>query len=286
MAEKAKRKIPAKLILIGLIFGVLVLILFQVAKGPLASHLELSERARQQHEELVRLGKQVYLRYCVGCHGEKGDGKGLAARLLVTPPRDFTVASFKFRTTPSGSLPTNEDLFRTISRGVPRSSMPSWILVSERERVAVIQYIKTFSDIWEEEKPEPPIVIGNVPEYVGTPESVSKGKEVYQLMKCAECHGEKGKGDGPSALTLKDDFDRPIKPFNFTLGILKGGPAVKDIYRTFTTGLDGTPMPSFADSLPEDEDRWHLVSYILELMGRIKKKETPSGTARRGAGVS
>ena len=247
-------------------------ILSQLPQGVKAFHLELSPQTVLQQEELVKLGKKVYLRYCVGCHGEKGDGNGKAAKMLVTPPRDFTVATFKFRTTPSGSLATDEDLFRTISRGVPRSSMPSWSLVSERERVGVIQYIKAFSERWKTEKPERAISIGEVPEYVGTPESVSKGKEVYKQMKCAECHGETGKGDGPSAPTLKDDFGRPIKAFNFTLGILKGGPTVKDIYRTFTTGLDGTPMPSFADSLPTDEDRWHLVSYILDLMGKIKKK--------------
>lgn len=241
-------------------------------------HLELGQRRVIQQEELVKMGRRVYTRYCIGCHGEKGDGNGPAAKMLVTPPRDFTVGQFKFRITPTGTLPTDEDLFRTITRGVPRSSMPSWALLPERQRLAVIQYIKTFSERWKEEKPGTPIAISEVPEYVGTPESIAKGKQIYKDVKCWECHGEEGKGDGPAAPTLKDDFGRPIKAFNFTLGVLKGGPTIKDIYRTFTTGLDGTPMPSFADALPKDEDRWHLVSYILQLMGRIKRKEASYGS--------
>ncbi len=225
--------------------------------------------------QLIRQGKEVYERYCVGCHGEKGDGNGPAARWLDPKPRDFTRAAFKFRTTPSGTLPTDADLHRTISRGVFRSSMPAWFLMPESEKVAVIQYIKTFSDRWKDPyEYEPPIFIPDPPDFVGTPESIARGKELYKLMRCYNCHGETGHGDGPSAATLTDDHGRKIRPFDFTSGVLKGGPGLKDIYRTFSTGLDGTPMPSYYDSLPNDEDRWHLVSYIISLrnQGKHKKK--------------
>lgn len=215
---------------------------------------------------LVSRGKIVYDRYCAGCHGVKGDGNGPAARWLNPKPRNFQRASFKFRTTPSGTLPTNQDLDRTITRGVFRSSMPAWFLMPEVEKIAVIEYLKTFSDRWKDPyEYEPPINIPNPPDFVGTPESIARGKELYVLMRCANCHGEDGRGDGPSAPTLKDDMGRKIVPFDFTSGVLKGGPGLKDIYRTFSTGLDGTPMPSYADSLPNDDDRWHLVSYIMSL---------------------
>ena len=219
----------------------------------------------RQRAELLKEGKRVYEKYCVGCHGEKGDGKGPAARFLDPKPRDFTLGVFKFRSTPSGSLPTDQDLHRTLMRGVLRTSMPAWVLVPEQEKIAVMEYIKTFAkDVWAESEPPRPLFIPEPPEYVGTPESTQRGKVVYEEMKCWECHGKEGKGDGPKAAELKDDWGNPIKPFDFTSGALKGGAGVKDIYRTFTTGLDGTPMPSFADSLSE-EDRWHLVSYILSL---------------------
>ncbi|HBB41347.1 MAG: cytochrome C [Nitrospirae bacterium CG18_big_fil_WC_8_21_14_2_50_70_55] len=218
--------------------------------------------------QLVRLGKQVYDRYCVGCHGAKGDGAGVAARWLDPKPRDFTRAAFKFRTTPSGTLPTDQDLHRSISRGVFRSSMPAWFLMAESEKVAVIEYLKTFSDRWSDpDEYEAPIFIPEPPEFVGEPASVVRGKELYGLMRCFNCHGDTGHGDGPSAPTLTDDTGRHIVPFDFTSGVLKGGPGLKDIYRTFSTGLDGTPMPSYSDSLPNEEDRWHLVSYIVSLRG-------------------
>jgi cytochrome c oxidase cbb3-type subunit 2 len=198
----------------------------------------------------------------------EGDGNGPAARWLDPKPRNFQRAAFKFRTTPSGTLPTDEDLHRTISRGVFRSSMPAWFLMPEVEKVAVIQYLKTFSDRWADEyEYEPPFTIPSPPEFIGEPESVARGQELYKLMRCASCHGDGGRGDGPSAPTLKDDEGRSIKPFDFTSGVMKGGPGLKDIYRTFTTGLDGTPMPSYRDSLPNDEDRWHLVSFIVSLRG-------------------
>jgi hypothetical protein len=84
-------------------------------------------------------------------------------------------------------------------------------------------------------------------------------------MGCYRCHGMTGRGDGPSSATLVDNWDEKILPFDFTSGPLKGGGGPEGIYRTFMTGLDGTPMPSFDESMDEQQ-RWDLVSYCLELM--------------------
>ncbi|MFQ5752175.1 MAG: c-type cytochrome, partial [bacterium] len=145
---------------------------------------------------------------------------------------------------------------------------------SERQRLAVVAYIKTFSKLWQKRKPKPPIFLPEPPDWLGESESVKRGKEVYMLLGCHNCHGETGKGDGSSAETLEPDvWGNRQKPFNFTRGQLKGGPGVKDIYKTFMTGLNGTAMPSYADFFenppPESpiqkEDIWHLISYILSL---------------------
>ncbi|MGH9756334.1 MAG: c-type cytochrome, partial [Candidatus Acidiferrales bacterium] len=95
-------------------------------------------------------------------------------------------------------------------------------------------------------------------------DSVARGKLVYAQMKCSECHGDDGKGDGPSASTLRDNWGDPILPRNFTLGgsAMKSGPTPQDIYKAFSTGLDGTPMPSYADFLNPDQ-RWDLVHYVM-----------------------
>jgi cytochrome c oxidase cbb3-type subunit I/II len=208
----------------------------------------------------VERGKLVYERRCVGCHGVKGDGNGPAATFLAPRPRDFTLASFKFRTTPSGSLPTDGDLYRTLTRGVRWTAMPTWHELPDKDRIAVIAYIKTFSARWKDERPEPPVVIGAPP--APTPGLLARGKALYTRAKCFQCHGDDGKGDGPSAAELRDDLKFPIRPTDFTRGQFKGGGEVTDIYRAMTTGLDGTPMPSFADSLKDDE-RWAISYYVL-----------------------
>ena len=213
-------------------------------------------------EGMRELGKEVYVQHCVGCHGARGDGAGAAATFLSPRPRDFTAGVFKFHTTPSGTLPTDGDLFRTITRGVRWTAMPTWHEVGDKERMAVVTYLKTLSKRWTEDKPEPPLVIPAPPPV--TAETLVKGKALYAQAKCAECHGEGGKGDGPSAAQLKDDFDLPIPPADFTRGQFKGGSHVSDIYRAMTTGLDGTPMPSFADSMT-DAERWSISYYVLSL---------------------
>jgi cytochrome c oxidase cbb3-type subunit 2 len=205
-------------------------------------------------------GKHVYLRRCTGCHGSGGDGNGPAATFLSPRPRDFTAAVFKFRTTPSGSLPTDGDLFRTVSRGVRWTAMPTWHEIPEKDRFAVIAFIKRFSKRWTTDRPEPPVTIGNPPP--ATEALLTTGRELYAKAKCAECHGDGGKGDGPSANQLRDDFELPIRPADFTRGQFKGGSAVSDIFRTMTTGMDGTPMPSFSDTLSDDE-RWAISYYVL-----------------------
>jgi cytochrome c oxidase cbb3-type subunit 2 len=208
----------------------------------------------------VERGREVYERRCVGCHGEKGDGNGPAATFLDPRPRNFTIGSFKFRTTPSGSLPTDGDLYRTLTRGVRFTAMPTWHELPEKDRIAVIAFIKTFSSRWKEDKPEPPIMIGEPP--TPTPELLERGKALYAQAKCFQCHGESGRGDGPSADELEDDLKFRIRPADFTRGQFKGGSDVQDIYRAMTTGLDGTPMPSFADAMKDDE-RWAISYYVL-----------------------
>jgi cytochrome c oxidase cbb3-type subunit 2 len=224
--------------------------------------LAVSVMSIPQTEAQVERGKLVYARRCAGCHGVNGDGNGPVATFLDPRPRNFTVGSFKFRTTPSGSLPTDGDLYRTLTRGVRWTAMPTWHEVPEKDRIAVIAYVKTFSTRWKEERPEPPVVIGDPPR--ATPEGVARGKALYTQAKCFQCHGDDGKGDGPSAGELQDDLKFPIRPTDFTRGQFKGGGDVRDIYRTMTTGLDGTPMPSFADSLSDDE-RWAISYYVLSL---------------------
>lgn len=238
----------------------------------------LTQGEEDDYEADIEFGKKVYNVRCEICHGPKGDSKGLVGvirraekngRVLEILPRDLTVGVFRFRTTPTGCLPTDEDLLMIIENGVPRSFMPPQNEeLSLKEKETVKEYIKTFSERWEEEEPCEPIPVEK-PEWVGNPKSIAKGKKIYKDMKCWECHGYEGKGDGPKSDKIIDDWGKPILPFNFATGDLKRGSSPENVYITFTSGLDGTGMPSYEDSLKE-EDRWHLVSYTLELMKKVK----------------
>lgn len=215
-----------------------------------------------QDRDAAERGRKVYERRCIGCHGEKGDGKGPAAKFFVkAKPRDFTAGVFKFRHTPTGSLPLDSDLFRTITVGVRGTAMPPWFNLPESERWDVIQYIKTFSGEFEESEPEPPVYVPDAPE----PDEamLQAGKELYDRFRCWECHGMEGRGDGTSASFLTDDFGDQILPTDFTQGIFKVGPRPEDIFRTFMTGLNGTPMPSYESFIPSDDVAWALSYYVL-----------------------
>ncbi|MFY9741714.1 MAG: cytochrome c [Candidatus Sulfotelmatobacter sp.] len=215
-----------------------------------------------------------YHRYCEGCHGVMGDGNGEVAQWLQPPmwpkPRDFQLGEFKCRSTPSGTLPTDEDLFDTIARGMDRSAMPQWSQFTKYQRANLVAYVKHFSPRFVTEKPGTPIVIPPEPEV--TAERIKAGREVFGRVQCWKCHGVQGMANGPSASTLTDDLGAPIAPFNFTEGARpKCGDTDRDIYRIFMTGLDGTPMPSFADNIKPDE-AWDLVFYLRTFMPQHSKE--------------
>jgi mono/diheme cytochrome c family protein len=216
-------------------------------------------------------GKQLFYRYCWGCHGFRGDGNGenwlppssWLGPYLNIQPRDFVAATFKCRSTPTGTLPTDQDLYNSLVRGFVNSAMPSWITLTDQNRADLVAFIKTFSARWKNEKPGDPIKVP--PETKLTVESIKQGQQLFQKLECWKCHGQEGRGDGPSASTLTDSNDQPIRPYNFAVGSrFKCGATNQDLYKIFITGLDGTPMPSFADVI-KPEDAWDLVHFLRTL---------------------
>ncbi len=235
--------------------------------------IEVTNVTLPRSAEWIAYGKEVYEARCLGCHGEKGDGNGPAATFLYNQrPRNFNAGEFKFRLTQK-PVPTDGDLLRTITRGVRGTAMPAWYELPLNDRLAVIQYIKYVLTVdrsdpkkpyayFVEEPPGEPLYIGQPP--APSPDLLAHGKQVWQTAKCFECHGATGKGNGEKVDSLKDDLGFPIRPANLTSGQFKSGSAVEDIFRTISTGLSGSPMPSYRDSLPE-ADRWALAYYILSL---------------------
>lgn len=221
----------------------------------------------------VQAGATIYKHMCVFCHGEDGNGGGKANAYLYPWPRDFRKGIFKYHTTPGGSLPLDSDLFRTISRGIPGTSMPSWrTALSEDEIYAVIKYIKKFARRFDEEKPRPPVHISAPP--VTTLESVARGEKLFNEMRCERCHGPDLKGDSPIADQLFDIWDHLLFIYDLTNpNSYKWGYEKKDIFMTLTVGVDGTPMRSYTHLA--EEERWDLAAFVQSKinMGQLQKAE-------------
>ena len=219
----------------------------------------------------IAAGKDDFARNCNGCHGVRGDGKGTFAQYLDPRPRDYTLGVFKCRSTPTGTLPTDEDLYNTMSRGIVTAAMPSWASLRPEIRADVIAYLKTFCPRFKTEKPGTPI--GIPAETAVTIADIKAGAEVYRKMECARCHGAEGRGDGPDAPTLIDIKKRPIPPYDFTqTERFKCGTTNAELYRTLMTGMDGTPMPAYLGKLTPEEG-WALVHFVRTLQTARKSPE-------------
>lgn len=222
-------------------------------------------------QEILVHGKGAYEKRCAGCHGKDGNGAGEAAKFLSPRPRDFTSGVFKFRSSPLGTLPTDQDLMTTLSKGVLGTSMPAFADVPEQERFSIVQYIKTFSKSWEaKENFGHPVIGAPFPQqdfenYKPFIVRAEKGRKLF-IESCLACHGSLGKGDGEGSVDLTDDWGNPIRPADLTKRFIKSGKSVKDIYKTLLTGVNGTPMSSYKDVYSDDQ-LWDLAAWVMYLRG-------------------
>ena len=236
--------------------------------------------------EMVEAGKRVYFTKCVWCHGVDGAGDGPGADRLWPRPRNFNQGTFKIRHTASGELPLfdakkptagQNDLFETVTHGLPGSAMPPWEgILTDEQRLQVLSFVTTqlvkdrnFQD--KESESQTILQLANLTPQAPSDESRQRGAELIVEKKCIECHGVEGRGDG-NAFNLKDDWGFSIQPadwhkcWNFR-GSRQDPYNVANIFRTFSTGINGTPMPSFADSTSVDE-RWDIANFVNSLCER------------------
>ena len=223
------------------------------------------------------VGKTVYDQHCAACHGVNGDGNGPAAVWLYPKPRNFSAGQFKIKSTPGQSLPTDDDLFNSVTRGLPGSSMPGFSYLTGSERREVVQYIKFLTartdgggqriQLFEEAAARgelaKPVEVPTEPA-VGVQE-LTQGRDVFKKMQCALCHGETGAGDGPQVPTLKDASGIPVRPRDFNTGLFRGGHTGRDLYLRIHNGLPGTPMIPYGNDVLKPDERWALVHYVQSL---------------------
>jgi mono/diheme cytochrome c family protein len=251
--------------------GMGVFLVFSAAGSCRAQETQYDESKRMNMESHAgnftghaRDGAPLYRRYCVFCHGDIGDGNGDNTPFMEPfKPRNFTLGIFKCRSTPTGTLPTDDDLFRTLHRGLNTSDMPHWSALTDQNRIDLVAYVKHFSPRFVTEKPGTPIQIPPEPEV--TADRIKQGQEVFSRVQCWKCHGVTGRANGPSSSTLVDDQNNPDPAFNFhDFNRFKCGTSDTDLYKIFMTGLDGSPMPSWSDNIKPDE-AWSLVFYLRTL---------------------
>jgi mono/diheme cytochrome c family protein len=239
----------------------LFMLLFRVATAADSPRLTLDF-------ELYSQGRYVYERNCIVCHGPRGDGQGEMSKTISPKPRSFREGMFKFRTTPWGKLPTEDDLRHTITGGLTGTAMGMFTQLQPDDVTAVIEYVKSFSRRWR--KPEnyaEPLTFPPPPEWLDDDQAAARhiaaGKVLFTNI-CATCHGPNADGKGPTAPALKDIWGLPSVPSDLRQPHLRCGDGPADIFRVLTTGLNGTPMISQAQTLTE-EQRWQVAAYIQSI---------------------
>lgn len=207
-------------------------------------------------------GRATYLQQCARCHGLTGRGDGWDAKRLYPRPRDLTSGVFKVRSTASGSAPTDQDLFEIITNGLTAGGMPDWRHLDEPVRRQLVAYLKTLSSNFTDNPPQP-LSLGPDPGRTRT--NLATGKQVYEKLGCASCHGAHGRGNGSSAASLTDNWEMAVRPADLTQGwSYRGGSDPQAIAWRVLTGIDGSPMPSYAEAA-SPEEVWQLAYYVRSL---------------------
>lgn len=257
-------------------------VLMVIHRGKPAGDEQSPEPLPPPAEVQLTKGKQLYESYCTQCHGEKGAGNGPAAFFLYPKPRNFGEAKFRLATT-LRKMPTEQDLLRVITQGMPGSAMFPFAHLAQSDRLALAEYVQELTrqgvrerfqaEAGEEVDPadlekrvtrylQPGVALALPAELAGTsPESVARGSQIFREAGCVSCHGQTGKGDGVQE--QRDDSGMPIWPRDFTRGIFKGGRAKEQIYARILLGMPGTPMPSSPQIEPARVA--DLVNFVLSL---------------------
>lgn len=241
--------------------------------------------AKPTADPILERGRALFAKQCTICHGDQGDGTGKFAYLMNPRPRNFQQGNFKLSTT-QNQIPTEEDLLRTISRGMPGSAMPPWDHLPLSDLQALARYVKQIhldaataeatknagsvaeaaELIAKRTQPGPALSVPPEPAFDDL--HWFRGRRIY-LEACASCHGADG---NPVADAVKfDNEGYPVPPRSFVNGIFKGGNEGHQLYARVVKGIKGTPMPS-SEGVYKDDEVWDLIHYV-ESLARVGAQE-------------
>jgi mono/diheme cytochrome c family protein len=105
----------------------------------LGSNPASGQRPWEQTPEMLSRGKEVFLMYCVSCHGKGGRGDGPGGAGIVPPPRDLVAGRWR----KGGS---SKELFVTISEGIDGTSMGSYGHLDKIDRWALVQFVRSITE--------------------------------------------------------------------------------------------------------------------------------------------
>ncbi len=255
-----------------------------------------------KHVGTADIGKKLYAQHCAACHGQSGDGKGIAAPFLFPKPRKFTTGKFRLVSTKS-RIPSQKDLEAILRRGMPGSTMPPFSHLKEDELKFLVEEVQrlyqdglrtqyTLILKEEEEMTDEEIASEDVQQEIAefiqlrtTPgpttevppinasdkAAITRGKILYLNKGCNKCHGDTGVGDGLQKMV--DDDGYPTRPRDLTKGIFKGGHDVASLYRRIAYGMPGTPMPSSETAL-KPQEVIDLVHFTLSLSNEEQRQRS------------
>jgi mono/diheme cytochrome c family protein len=225
-------------------------------------------------------GLALFQQQCSVCHGPFGRGNGPATREWYAGnyPRNFWYGQYKNRSTKYATLPTDSDIFRSITRGLYGSAMPAFRHLTEEDRWALVQLLKALANFYDEYQetvvnlfdPQSGREQGQrlplPPEPKPTAQSVKRGRIVFIEQGCVACHqGDKpmpvGLGRWEGNFNWYDEMQRPIQHSrDLTAGVFRAGSSTRDIFRIISGGPNVGPMPNYLNL--SIEDRWALAHYV------------------------
>lgn len=206
-------------------------------------------------------GWPTYERFCLPCHGARGDGRGPAAPYVWPAPRAFVRGELKWRSAPVGQPPTDDDVRATILLGAPGTSMPGFAgALGDAQLDDVLEVVRAFAPSAWAGTPRP-VALGDPP-----PPDPARGAALWLEKGCPACHGATADGNGPSSFALR------AAPYDLRSVLHRPREPGPDAHRraaalSIATGIAGTAMPGFAGTLP-DADLWALADHVVAIAGR------------------
>lgn len=222
-------------------------------------------------------GRALYRRHCASCHGQEGDGRGEAADLLDTTPRDLRTGVYRFQSRPFPSEPEDADLFRIITLGTGTgAAMPSFAGLPAIDRWALVLAVKGFApslrgkglartvavvDPDRSPSGEPRAAVAT--EVPARPGPMMAGHELWEALGCRSCHDPSAReGRAPEGIADQIGAGEIRHPGSLRhVCDVRGGASEAALTRAFVAGI-GLAMPSFGDALPDRGDRRALADYL------------------------